>query len=222
MERDSIAAGPDDAAQPDARTRAVGQLICAVAIRAPWAWRFLRRPVARFFSERADGWDERVGPGRPEHLQALAAAALQVRASPEAVLDLGCGTGDGTLFLAREFPQARIRGVDLSAEMVKLAQKKVGLDPEGRVAFRQADASRLPFEPDSFDLVTQVNAPVFAAEIARVLRPGGYVLIAASSGPRTPFYTPEKLLRAAFARRGIKEVVSGQAGAGTYYLGRHG
>src|SRR3954466_8616884 len=141
--------------------------------RAPWAWPLIRGPMRGFFSERADGWDERTGAGGVEHLAALAAAVLHVSPSPERILDVGCGTGEGTLFLAREFPQARVRGLDISEEMVRRARGKVGLEPEGRVAFKVGDAADLPWPEDSFDLVCQLNMPVFFDEITRVLRPGG-------------------------------------------------
>ncbi len=67
-----------------------------------------------------------------------------------------------------------MRGVDLSEEMIRAATAKVGLDPEGRIAFKQGDAADLPFLDESFDLVAQLDMPPFFAEIARVLRPGGH------------------------------------------------
>ena len=115
-----------------------------------------------------------------------------------------------------------MRGVDLSERMVKLAQDKIGLDPDGRVAFRVADASRLPYQDDSFDLITQVNVPPFFAEIARVLRPGGHVVVVASIGSATPFYTPESVLERGFRRRGIERIDSGRAADGTYFMARSG
>ena len=104
--------------------------------------------------------------------------------------------------------------------MIRLAQRRIGLDPEGRVAFRVADAADLPYEDDSFDLVAQLNMPPFFAETARVLRPGGYFVIAATFGPATPFYTPESVLRRGFARVGLEQVESGGAGDGTYWVAR--
>jgi ubiquinone/menaquinone biosynthesis C-methylase UbiE len=173
-----------------------------------------------YFDERARGWDERVGAGSVQHLAPLAAAALRVRPVPERALELGTGTGEGALFLAREFPRASIRGVDMSEDMIGVAQAKVGLDPEGRVAFRVGDAADLPFGADAFDLVAQLNMPPFFAETARVVRPGGYVIVASSSGPATPFYTPDSVLARGFGRRGIEEFESGSAGSGSWWVGR--
>ena len=143
-----------------------------------------------------------------------------MRPEPERALDVGTGHGDGALLIAREFPHARVRGIDLSEEMVRRAQARIGLDPEGRVAFRVGDAADLPFDEGSFDLVAQLNVPPFLAEIARVLRPGGFAVVASSWGQRTPFYIPEAVLRRGFRRHGLEHVQSGEAAAGTYFVAR--
>jgi ubiquinone/menaquinone biosynthesis C-methylase UbiE len=180
----------------------------------------MRRPMTRYFSELALGWDERTAAGSADHLAPLAAATLAVRPSPERVLDVGCGTGEGSLFLAREFPQARVRGVDISEEMIRAAVAKVGLDPEGRIAFKVGDASDLPYADESFDLVAQLNMPPFFSELARVLRPGGHVIVASSWGEDTPFFTPAKRLEWKFRQHAVEPVESGRAGSGTFYVGR--
>ena len=192
----------------------------ATTARAPWLWPLLRRPVQGYFDRLAPGWDERFDAGSVGHLAALAAATASVSPAPERVLDLGTGTGEGALFLAREFPRAGIRGVDLSDEMIRSAQAKVGLDPEGRIAFRVADAAHLPYDEESFDLITLVNMPVFFAEIARVLRPDGHVIVVASGGPSTPFCTPSPVLARGFRRHGIEPAGEGETEGGLWWLGR--
>jgi ubiquinone/menaquinone biosynthesis C-methylase UbiE len=204
------------------RTRVIGRTVNAVVARAPWLWPVLRRPVQGFFDSLASGWDDRTGAGSVDHLAALAAACDRVRPAPERVLDVGTGTGAGALFLAREFPQARVRGVDLSEEMIRAANSKVELDPEGRIAFKVADASALPYPDGHFDLVTHVNVPPFFAEVARVLAPDGHVIMVATGGAATPFYTPESVLDRGFGKRGIEKVESGTAGRGTWFVGRLG
>ena len=200
--------------------RFTGRALNATIARAPWLWPLLRPAMERFFDRAAPGWDARTGAGSVVHLAPLAAATPLVEPGPERVLDLGTGTGEAALFLAREFPRASVRGVDVSEQMVRAAKAKVGLDPDGRIAFRVADAHSLPYGDDSFDLVAQVNMPPFFAEIARVLRPGGHVIVAASWGPETPFYTPEPALERGFRRHGIAPRASGAAGSGTWFLGR--
>lgn len=205
---------------PGARVRMVGRALNALIARAPALWPLLRPWAHRYWQNIAPTWGDRVDRSSAAYLAPLAAALLFVRPDPERALELGTGLGDGALLIAREFPQARVRGVDLSEEMIRRAQGRIGLDPEGRVAFRVADAADLPYEDESFDLVAQLNMPPFIAETARVLRPGGYFVIAASFGPATPFYTPESVLRRGFARVGLEPVDSGSAGDGTYWVAR--
>jgi SAM-dependent methyltransferase len=205
---------------PGTRVRVIGRALNATVARAPWLWPLLRPAMRRYFDDLALGWDERTNAGSVRHLAPLAAAALRVQPAPERVLDVGTGTGEAALFLAREFPRASVRGVDVSEEMVRQAQAKVGLDPDGRVAFRVADASALPYGEDSFDLVAQLNMPPFFAETARVLRPGGFVIVASSSGAATPFYTPNAVLDRGFRRRGVEPLEAGEAQVGTWWVGR--
>jgi SAM-dependent methyltransferase len=209
-----------DPAPPSRRIRLTGRAINAVVAHAPFAWPLLRGFSHRYWQGRAARWEQRVHRAGPTHLAPLAAALLEVRPEPERALDVGTGLGDGALLISREFPHARVRGVDLSEEMVRKAQERIGLDPEGRVAFKVADASRLPFEDDSFDLVAQLNVPPFFAEIGRVLRPGGFAIVAASWGDSTPFYTPDSVLERGFRKVGLEESKRGEAAEGTYFVAR--
>jgi ubiquinone/menaquinone biosynthesis C-methylase UbiE len=110
-------------------------------------------------------------------LTALAAAVLRLPERPERILEIGCGDGDGVLFLAREFPAARVRGVDSSAGAIHAALARVGLDPEGRVAFKQGGARHLPYPDDFFDLVAQAGGRLHPGAIAKVLHPGGHLIL---------------------------------------------
>lgn len=110
-------------------------------------------------------------------LTALATAVLRVPGRPERALEVECCKGDGALFLAREFPAARVRGVDASAKAIEEAVTRVGLDPEGRVAFKRGDPRRLPYPDGFFDLVAQTRGKLHPAEVARVLRPDGYLIL---------------------------------------------
>lgn len=209
-----------DPTPPPRNIRLVGRALNAIVARAPIVWPLLRAPMRRFFDDSAAGWDERTGAFSARHLASLGAALLHVSPEPERALDIGTGTGAGALLIAREFPRARVRGVDLSEEMIRKAKARVGLDPEGRVAFRVADASALPYEDASFDLVTLLNVPPFFGEIARVLRPGGHAIVCASLGEATPFYTPESVLRRGFARKGLEPAETGAVDEGTYFVAR--
>lgn len=58
-----------------------------------------------------------------------------------------------------------------------------------------------------------LNVPPFFDAAATLVRPAGYVVSAASQGPRTPSYTPLPVLARGFERRGLRTV-----SAGTYYV----
>ena len=118
-----------------------------------------------------------IGTMPPPSLTALAAAVLLLPEAPERILEIGCGDGEGVLFLAREFPAARVRGVDSSEEAIRKAVSRVGLDPEGRVAFKPGRSRRLPYPDGFFDLVAQRGGGLHPGEIARVLRPGSHLVL---------------------------------------------
>lgn len=173
----------------------------------------VKRPLEAAFSQTRGIYD----PGVPSSplLTPLAAAVLHV-GDPERILQIECGDGAGVLFLAREFPSARVRGVDSSAEAVHQATARIGLDPEGRVAFKRAGPRSLPFPADQFDLVCALDATPGAAEAARVLRPGGFLALASTRAPVTPSGWRGKLLRRRLERRGFEQIWDEAAGKGSF------
>ena len=96
------------------------------------------------------------------------------------VLDVGCGIGGPCRMLAEEFG-CKVTGLDLSAEFIATAKQLsalIGL--ENRTDFVEGNATALPFDDHSFDLVwtqhVQMNVEdkqAFYSEIARVLKSGG-------------------------------------------------
>jgi SAM-dependent methyltransferase len=156
---------------------------------------------------------------RAPPLTPLAAAVLHVPI-PERALVVECGDGDAVLFLAREFPAARVRGADSSAALVRAASARVGLDPEGRVAFKSGEPGSLPYPDGFFDLVAQVGGHPVAGEIARVLRPGGYLVRANSRPPGFLAASRESLLRRRLAGKGFVPVEEGEAGNGNFFVVR--
>lgn len=151
-------------------------------------------------------------------LTGLATAVLHVP-PPERALEIGCGEGDGVLFLAREFPSARVRGVDRSAEAVRRAAARVGLDPEGRVAFKQGKPRSLPFPEEMFDLVVQAHGVLWLGEVVRVLRPGGHLIYC--EAPRWPWLPsrPRSLSRG-LERQGFQQVWLDTDAGRARYVGR--
>jgi SAM-dependent methyltransferase len=184
--------------------------------RVPGAWRVARGPTRRFFAGAAPSWDDRVRPHDDAHLAALrAAAAEQLVAAPARILDVGTGTGAAALWLARRFPDAEVLGVDVAPEMIERARAKAS----GRVRFAVADAGTAA-DDGPFDLVVHLNCPVLFDDVAAALTPGGTVLVVASDGPRTPFYTSRGALRRGFRRAGLEVAGEGRAGAGTWLAAR--
>jgi ubiquinone/menaquinone biosynthesis C-methylase UbiE len=125
--------------------------------------------------------------------EAFVRRAVELGASGR-VLDVGCGPGGITLLLAAELDGAHVTGVDLARHMLVLAEEKRTASPHAtRLAFRHADAKGLPFDDASFDAVVSntilhhVPEPLaFLAEVRRVLRPGGALLVRDLFRPETP------------------------------------
>ena len=184
--------------------------------RIPGAWRVMRGPMRRFFEGAAATWDERVQPDSQEHLAPLVDAVERLDAEPRAILDVGTGTGAAALWLAQRFEKANVLAVDVSAEMIERAKAK----GDGRVSFAVADTRRAAAE-GPFDLVVHLNCPVLFADVATALGEGGTVLVVASRGARTPFYTSHRALRRGFRRVGLDVVGEGAAGAGTWLAAAH-
>jgi len=91
------------------------------------------------------------------------------------VLDIGCGGGFLTHYLAEQGHQ--VKGIDLSEQSLEMARK---LDPSGKVEYTRASAYALPYPDESFDVCTamdlleHVESPgLVIKEAGRVLRKGG-------------------------------------------------
>ena len=96
------------------------------------------------------------------------------------VLDVGCGRGGTISVIAEYFRAKRIVGIDLSASAIGFCRRNYHYE---HVSFQEGDAEELPFEDNSFDVITNVESshsyPVitnFYRGVARTLRAGGYFL----------------------------------------------
>jgi ubiquinone/menaquinone biosynthesis C-methylase UbiE len=169
---------------------------------------------------RPRGWDHRAVPAPP--LTPLAAAVLHLPHPPERILEICCGEGDGVMFLAREFPAARVRGVDPSATSIRAAVARIGLDPEGRVAFKRGSRRSLPYPDDLFDLVAQRRGALHAREASRVLRPGGYLIQVESAAGGRLEQARLSWLRHRLIGRGCETVFDGEIDGFPFWVGRLG
>jgi demethylmenaquinone methyltransferase / 2-methoxy-6-polyprenyl-1,4-benzoquinol methylase len=116
----------------------------------------------------------------------------------DSVLDVCCGTGDLSFELAKRVsPDGRVIGCDFSEPMLDLAREKAVDREAASVRFEWADALNLPYDAGRFDAVTVgFGVRNFAdhdrglRELARVLRPGGRLVVLEFTTPqRPPFST---------------------------------
>lgn len=97
--------------------------------------------------------------------------------SATAILDIGCGEGYYTHAFAEALPGVTTFGLDVAKTAIKAAAKRYS-----QVKFCVASSHRLPFADASMDAVIRIYAPCKAQELARVVKPGGWV-VTATPGP---------------------------------------
>lgn len=119
-----------------------------------------------------------LSPGGPAEVERVLEG---IEIAGRDVLDIGCGSGGITLFIARRYVPRSIIGFDVEEPVIREASRRAteaGLGDRAR--FVQAPPGALPFSDGSFDIVFSKDAMVHIpdkqaifAEIHRVLRPGG-------------------------------------------------
>lgn len=133
--------------------------------------------------------------GGMHHLWRRRAVRTLAMAPDARVLDVCCGTGDLSLALAGALGAAgEVVGTDFCAEMVNEARLKLRERSGAKLRFEVADAMSLPFADDAFDGATVsfgirnvVDPRAGLAEMARVVRPGGRVLVLEFGQPKGLF-----------------------------------
>jgi ubiquinone/menaquinone biosynthesis C-methylase UbiE len=147
-----------------------------------------RAALIEGFNRSAPIYDQMAGT---IYLTGLHKFLPRIRVGPSpAVLDLGCGTGINLLEAARVLgPCRRLHGVDLAPGMIEQARRKAAA---ARVpaTFEVGDAEHLQLEDATFDLVICNSVYHWfpdrlraVAEMSRVLRPGGQVLVNCVADP---------------------------------------
>ena len=152
-----------------------------------------RRQAARVLSERARvasesfrrqgaDWDEMRALDLPAAAVEAALLALVPEQDAGRLLDVGTGTGRILELLAPRISQGV--GVDASKAMLALARSRLARPGLGHCSVRLADMYRLPLPEASFDLAVMQMVLHYAedpsgvlAEVARVLRPGGRIIV---------------------------------------------
>jgi len=123
----------------------------------------------------------------PETLWTIALLDI---APADYVLEIGCGAGRAIELVAAGAPEGHVTGLDLSHAMVRAAgRRNARALGAGRVAVRQGDVTRLPFEDRRFDKILSVHTLYFwpdparaVAELRRALKPGGLLALTFSPG----------------------------------------
>lgn len=112
-------------------------------------------------------------------------------AQPKEILDVATGTADVAILMAKILKPQRIVGIDIANQMLELGRVKIkGAGLETVISLETGDSEQLRFANDSFDAVTVAfgvrnfeTLEKGLAEMNRVLRPGGRVVILEFSKP---------------------------------------
>lgn len=133
--------------------------------------------------------------------------AIRKIEKPEKILllDVACGTGDFAIAAAKAGVK-RIVGIDIARNMIAVGKRKIEkLHLDEQIDLREGDSEKMEFENDMFDAVTVAfgvrnfeNLKQGLAEMYRVLKPGGQVIILEFS---KPVFTPIKQLYFFYFRR---------------------
>ena len=114
--------------------------------------------------------------------------------TPESAVDLGCGGGRNAGELLKKYPKAHVTAVDYSdLSVAKAREYNKTMIAAGRCEVRQGDVSNLQLPAESFDLATAFETVYFwpglekcFAQVAKVLKPGGYFMICNESDGTDP------------------------------------
>jgi SAM-dependent methyltransferase len=132
------------------------------------------------------GYDARANERLEDQARTLVDLLHHDTAYPDGsrVLEAGCGVGAQTITLAGRSPDAMFTSVDVSADSIAEARRRIDAAGLSNVEFRQADIFDLPFEPESFDhvfvcfVLEHVSRPVEALTVLKgLLRPGGTITV---------------------------------------------
>ena len=120
---------------------------------------------------------------------------LTSRCHPFTILDVATGTADLALRMAHDNPEATVTGLDLSEKMLEIGKQKINKKQLGhRVKLQQGDAAQMPFNDNTFDVVTSAfgvrnfeHLEQGLHEMARVTKDQGMIAVLEFSHPQKGF-----------------------------------
>lgn len=137
------------------------------------------------YAEPGDDGDEACSRGRDGDrfgTQLYERVTRGVDLTGKDVLEIGCGRGGGTAYLFETHRPRTMAGLDLARSAIARCRRD---HAQRGLTFLRGDAEALPFADAKFDVVVNVESshcypdvPRFLGEVHRVLRPGGYLLLA--------------------------------------------
>lgn len=155
-----------------------------------------------------------------------ATLALGHKSPPASVLDVATGTGDVAFGLRRRFPGSRIKGIDISAGMLRIArekQEKMSPDDSTGITFEEGDSLNMRFEDGTFDLITVAygvrnfeHLSKGLREMRRVMAPGGVICIIELSRPAGRFVSWFYDIYTRYIIPNAGRLISGDSRAYTY------
>jgi ubiquinone/menaquinone biosynthesis C-methylase UbiE len=144
----------------------------------------IRASIVRYYEGIAQDYDHRFSNPRLDYMRSVEKKVLLDSLKPGIILDIGCGTGEHTLFLGKK--GYRVLGMDISNEMIKIAGDRIKeAELKDKVSLIIASAEALPFRDKSFDGLISTFG-VFShipwashafQEIHRVLKNGSRAII---------------------------------------------
>jgi ubiquinone/menaquinone biosynthesis C-methylase UbiE len=164
------------------------------------------------FGGRVLGWLMDVGNARA-HNAALKRLAIK---RTDRILEIGFGTGRLARMIAKRVREGLVAGVDPSELMVKRAGKRTRrFRRKGRADLKLGDASNLPWPDAHFDKVAALHSFQFwsdpvhdIAEVGRVLKPGGLLMLVLRSRRKAPKWLPNPISRSGQEIAGVFQLLA--------------
>jgi len=110
----------------------------------------VEKTTESFYNNFSDKYTDAIIKCVPRYFEMIEMLFLSSDFRPVNILELGCGTGNLTKYIVKNFPSAIVTAVDISEDLLKICKKRVG---GKNVCFVKSDFAKLKLNGNSFDLV---------------------------------------------------------------------